>query len=64
MFGKENTVPGCIDRDWYEGSEVAILVLWWDFRENSTEVLHSSWDFWAHLRRNRGQQNKQTEKAT
>lgn len=24
---KENIIPGCIDRNWCEGSEVAILVL-------------------------------------
>lgn len=55
---KENIIPGCSDRNWHEGSEVTILVLG-GIRENSTEVLLSSWDFWAHLRKNRGHENKQ-----
>lgn len=38
---KESIIPGYIDRNWCEGSEVSVLGLG-GIRENSTEVLHSS----------------------
>lgn len=51
-IGKANIIPGCIDRNWHDGSEIAILVIG-GIRESSAEELHSSWDFWAHCRKNR-----------
>lgn len=48
MVGRENVIPGCINRNWHRGNEVAIFILG-GIGENSAEVLHSVWDFRIHV---------------